>query len=149
MDIVVRTTIAFLFVFLLTRIVGRRELSSFEPFDLILLVMLGDLVQQGITQSDFSVTGLMLAAGTIALLVVLVSYLGFKFRRLRPILDGEPIVIVQHGEAIESNLRRERLTEEELMSQARLQGIEHMSQIKWAVLERTGEISFIQKQSGS
>jgi uncharacterized membrane protein YcaP (DUF421 family) len=91
----------------------------------------------------------MLAAGTIALLVVLVSYLGFRFRRLRPILDGEPIVIVQHGEAIEANLRRERLTEEELMSQARLQGIEHMSQIKWAVLERTGEISFIQKQSGS
>ena len=149
MDIVVRATVAFFFVFLLTRIVGRRELSSLEPFDLILLVMLGDLVQQGITQSDFSVTGLMLAAGTIALLVVLVSYVGFKFRRLRPILDGEPIVIVQHGEAIEANLRRERVTEEELMSQARLQGIEHMSQIKWAVLERTGEISFIQKQSGS
>jgi len=116
MDIIIRATIAFFFVFLLTRIVGRRELSSLEPFDLILLVMLGDLVQQGITQSDFSVTGLMLAAGTIALLVVLVSYLGFRFRRLRPILDGEPIVIVQHGEAIEANLRRERLTEEWLMS---------------------------------
>ena len=84
MDIVIRATIAFFFVFLLTRIVGRRELSALEPFDLILLVMLGDLVQQGITQSDFSVTGLMLAAGTIALLVVLVSYLGFRFRGLRP-----------------------------------------------------------------
>ena len=149
MDIVFRAAIAFFFVFLLTRIVGRRELSSLEPFDLILLVMLGDLVQQGITQSDFSVTGLMLAAGTIALLVVLVSYLGFRFRRLRPILAGEPIVIVQHGEAIEANLRRERVTVEELMSQARLQGIEHMSQIKWAVLEKTGNISFIQTQSGT
>jgi uncharacterized membrane protein YcaP (DUF421 family) len=149
MDIVIRATIAFCFVFLLTRIVGRRELSSLEPFDLILLVMLGDLVQQGITQSDFSVTGLMLAAGTIAVLVVLISYLGFRFRRLRPILDGEPIVVVQDGGVIESNLRRERLTEEELMSQARMQGIEHLGQIKWAVLERTGEISFIQKQNGS
>ena len=149
MDIVIRATIAFFFVFLLTRIVGRRELSSLEPFDLILLVMLGDLVQQGITQSDFSVTGLMLAAGTIALLVVSVSYLGFRFRRLRPLLDGEPIVIVQNGEAIGANLRRERLTQEELMSQARLQGIEHMEEIKWAVLEKTGEISFIQKQGSS
>jgi uncharacterized membrane protein YcaP (DUF421 family) len=149
MDIVIRATIAFFFVFLLTRIVGRRELSSLEPFDLILLVMLGDLVQQGITQSDFSVTGLMLAAGTIAVLVVLVSYLGFRFRRLRPLLDGEPIVIVQDGDVIQPNLRRERLTEEELMSQARIQGIEHLNQVKWAVLERTGEISFIQKQSGS
>jgi uncharacterized membrane protein YcaP (DUF421 family) len=80
---------------------------------------------------------------------VLVSYLGFRFRGLRPLLDGEPIVIVQDGEAIDANLRRERLTEEELMSQARLQGIEHIGQIKWAVLERTGEISFIQQQSGS
>jgi uncharacterized membrane protein YcaP (DUF421 family) len=149
MDIVLRATVAFFFVFLLTRIVGRRELSSLEPFDLILLVMLGDLVQQGITQSDFSVTGLMLAAGTIALLVVLISYLGFRFRRLRPLLDGEPIVVVQDGEPIPANLRRERLTEEELMSQARLQGIAHLNQVKWAVLEKTGEISFIQKQSSS
>lgn len=149
MDIVIRATVAFFFVFMLTRIVGRRELSSLEPFDLILLVMLGDLVQQGITQSDFSVTGLMLVAGTIAVLTVLISYLGFRFRRLRPLLDGEPIVVVQDGEAISANLRRERLTEEELMSQARLQGIEHMNQIKWAVLEKTGEISFIQTQSSS
>jgi len=149
LDIVIRATIAFFFIFLLTRIVGRRELSSLEPFDLILLVMLGDLVQQGITQSDFSVTGLLLAAGTISLLVVLVSYLGFRFRALRPILDGEPIVIVQNGEAIQDNLRRERLTEEELMSQARLQGIEHLKQVKWAVLEKTGEISFIQQQDSS
>lgn len=143
MDIVVRAALAFLFIFILTRILGRRELNSLEPFDLILLVMLGDLVQQGITQSDFSVTGLMLAAGTIALMTVLISYLGFRFRRLRPILDGEPIVIVQDGKPIDANLRRERLTEEELMSQARLQGIENLDQIKWAVLEKTGAVSFI------
>jgi uncharacterized membrane protein YcaP (DUF421 family) len=149
MDIVIRAVVAFLFVFLLTRIVGRRELSSLEPFDLILLVMLGDLVQQGITQSDFSVVGLMLAAGTIAVMTVVISYLGFRFRRLRPILDGEPIVVVQDGKAISQNLRRERVTEEELMSQARLQGIENMDQIKWAVLEKTGAISFIQKSNGS
>ena len=68
MDIVFRATIAFLFIFLLTRIVGRRELGSLEPFDLIMLIVLGDLVQQGVTQSDYSVTGLVLAGGTIALM---------------------------------------------------------------------------------
>ncbi|MDX6466811.1 MAG: hypothetical protein QOI27_1851, partial [Gaiellaceae bacterium] len=72
MDVVARAAVGFAFVFLLTRIVGRRELSTLEPFDLIMLVVLGDLVQQGITQSDMSVTGLVLAAGTIAVLTVVV-----------------------------------------------------------------------------
>ena len=68
MDIVLRAVLAFGFIFFLTRVVGRRELSSLEPFDLIMLIVLGDLVQQGVTQSDYSVTGLVLAAGTIALM---------------------------------------------------------------------------------
>ncbi|MDX6487139.1 MAG: hypothetical protein QOF43_2292 [Gaiellaceae bacterium] len=148
MDIVVRAAIAFCFVFLLTRIVGRRELSSLEPFDLILLVMLGDLVQQGVTQSDMSVTGMMLAAGTIALMTVLVSYLSFKFRALRPLLDGEPLVILQDGKAIDRNLRRERLTIEEVQQAARIQQVGSLDDVEWAVLEKTGEISFI-KKSGS
>src|SRR5512132_1197307 len=103
MDIVVRAAFAFAFIFFLTRIVGRRELSSLEPFDLIMLIVLGDLVQQGVTQSDYSITGLVLAAGTIALLQVLVSYLNFRFRRLQPLLEGEPIVLVEDGRVLEQN----------------------------------------------
>jgi uncharacterized membrane protein YcaP (DUF421 family) len=145
MDIIIRTTIAFSFVFLLTRVVGRRELSQLEPFDLIMLIMMGDLVQQGVTQSDYSVTGMFLAAGTLALMTVLVSYLSFRFKRLRPILDGEPLVIVQDGKAIEGNLKRERLTIEEVAQEARLQQIASLDEVEWAVLERTGSISFIKK----
>jgi len=148
MDIVIRAAIAFSFVFLLTRIVGRRELSSLEPFDLIMLIMMGDLVQQGVTQSDYSVTGIFLAAGTLALMTVLVSYLSFRFKRLRPILDGEPLVIVQDGKAIDGNLKRERLTIEEVAQQARIQQIASLAEVEWAVLERSGAISFI-KKSGS
>jgi uncharacterized membrane protein YcaP (DUF421 family) len=145
MDIVVRAIVAFAFVFLLTRIVGRRELSSLEPFDLIMLVVLGDLVQQGITQSDMSVTGIVLAAGTIALLTVLVSYLSFRFRSLRPILEGEPIVIVQDVKMLDGNMKRERLTPEEVAAQARLQQIASLEDVQWAVLETSGTISFIKK----
>ena len=143
MDIVLRAGIAFLFVFFLTRVIGRRELSSMEPFDLILLIVLGDLIQQGITQSDYSVTGLVLAATTMGLLTVFFSYLSFKFPRLRPVLDGEPIVIVHDGEPIWGNLRRERLTVEEVMAEARQQQIESLEKVKWAVLETSGKISFI------
>ena len=148
MDIVIRAAIAFSFVFLLTRVVGRRELSQLEPFDLIMLIMMGDLVQQGVTQSDYSVTGIFLAAGTLALMTVLVSYLSFRFKRLRPILDGEPLVIVQDGKVIDGNLKRERLTIEEVAQEARIQQIASLNDVEWAVLERTGEISFI-KRSGS
>lgn len=143
MDIALRAAFAFGFIFFLTRVVGRRELGSMEPFDLILLIVLGDLVQQGVTQSDYSLVGLAVAASTMALLTVLVSYLSFRFPRLRPVLEGNPVVIVQDGEPIEANLHRERLTLDEVMAQARLQQIESLSEIKWAVLETGGQISFI------
>lgn len=145
MDIVIRAAVAFSFIFFLTRVIGRRELNTLEPFDLILLVMLGDLVQQGVTQNDFSVTGLLLAASTVAALTVLVSYLSYRFRRLRPVLDGEPIILVENGQAISQNLRRERLTLEEIAAEARGQQIASLDQIKWAVLETSGQISFIEK----
>src|SRR4051794_13453730 len=118
MDIVIRATIIFLFVFLLTRLLGRRELNSLEPFDLILLVVTGDLVQQGVTQNDESLTGAILAISTIGLLTVALSYLSFRFKRMRPILNGEPIVLIEEGKLIEANLRRQRLTREEIGAEA-------------------------------
>lgn len=145
MDLVLRAAIAFFFIFLLMRIVGRRELSSLEPFDLILLIVLGDLVQQGITQSDYSVTGLILAAGTISLLTVAVSYVSFRLPRTRPLLEGQPLVVIQDGEVLENNIRRERLTREELAEAARLQQISSLTDVSWAILEKSGQISFIKK----
>ncbi len=145
MDLVLRAILGFFFVLFLARVVGRRELGSLEPFDLILLVMIGDLVQQGITQNDFSLTGLVLVGGTIALLTVLVSYTSFRFPRLRPLIDGEPVIVVEDGEPIDRNLRRNRITHEELAAAARQEGVESLEQVRWAVLETSGAISFIRK----
>jgi uncharacterized membrane protein YcaP (DUF421 family) len=145
MDLVLRSIVLFVFVYVLTRIIGRRELSSLEPFDLILLIVLGDAIQQGLTQDDYSVTGAVLVIGTLALLQVFTSTLSFKFPRLRPILEGEPVIVVEDGRPIEKNLRRERLTVEEIAAQARTQQIESLDDIKWAVLETSGQISFIKK----
>jgi uncharacterized membrane protein YcaP (DUF421 family) len=148
MDIVLRAAVAFLFVFALTRILGRRELNSLEPFDLILLVMMGDLVQQGVTQNDFSVTGLLLAGGTVGAMTVVFSFLSFRVARLRPLLDGEPVILVDDGRLIERNLKRERLTPGEVAAEARLQQIASIGDIRWAVLETNGQISFIPKKDG-
>ena len=143
MDLVVRAAVGFLFVFFLTRIVGRRELSSLEPFDLIMLVMIGDLVQQGITQNDFSVTGMLLVGSTVALMTVAVSYATFRFPRARPLLEGEPVIVLQDGKPIDRNLRRNRITHEELAAAARQQQFGSLEDLQWAVLETSGQISFI------
>jgi uncharacterized membrane protein YcaP (DUF421 family) len=145
MDLVLRSIALFFFVFLLTRVVGRRELSSLEPFDLILLIVLGDAIQQGLTQDDYSVTGAVLVVTTIALLQVAISFAGYRFRFLRPVLEGEPTVIIQDGKPIERNLRRERLTPEEVAAAARQQQIASLADVRWAVLETNGTISFLPK----
>jgi uncharacterized membrane protein YcaP (DUF421 family) len=145
MDLVIRATVIFFFIFLVTRIVGRRQLSSLEPFDVIMLVVIGDLVQQGITQSDNSVTGALTVIATIGLLSVFVAWVAFRFKRVRLVTDGEPIILVENGTPIERNLRRERLTIEEIEEQARQQQIESVDDLRWAILETDGQISCISK----
>jgi uncharacterized membrane protein YcaP (DUF421 family) len=108
-------------------------------------VMSGDLVQQGVTQNDFSVTGSFLAVGTIGVLTVLFSYLPWRFQVLRPVLEGVPAILMQDGDVVEKNLRRHRLTQEEIAAAARVQNIGSLSQVRWAVLETNGQISFVKK----
>jgi uncharacterized membrane protein YcaP (DUF421 family) len=143
MDLVIRATVVFFFVFLVTRVVGRRELSQLEPFDLILLVVVGDLVQQGVTQSDESVTGALIVIATITVLSIAVSWVSFRSRRVRVITEGEPIVLVQDGRPIERNMRRERITLEDIQEEARQVQIASVADLRWAILEDGGRISCI------
>jgi uncharacterized membrane protein YcaP (DUF421 family) len=143
MDLVFRTIIAFAVIVLVTRVAGKRELSSMEPFDLVLLVVIGDLIQQGVTQNDFSVTGMTIVLVTLTLMTVLLAYANFRFRWLRPALEGGVVVLIENGRILERNLRRERLTLEEVEAQARLQQIDSLDRVRLAVLENNGRISFI------
>src|SRR3954452_9040592 len=107
MDLVLRATFVFVLILIVTRAVGRRELSSMEPFDMILLVVIGDLVQQGVTQSDYSLTAATSVTAALALMTLFTAWLSFRVRRLRPALEGEPVVIVADGRVIERNLHRQ------------------------------------------
>jgi uncharacterized membrane protein YcaP (DUF421 family) len=148
MDLALRAVFIYFFIYLLMRIVGRRELSSLGPFDIILLVVIGDAVQQGLTQDDYSLTGAVIVVTAIALLQVFTSYLSFRFSFLRPVLEGKPIVIVQDGKPIEANLRRERLTVDEVMEEARSSAqISSLDEIQYAIIESNGSISFLEKKS--
>jgi uncharacterized membrane protein YcaP (DUF421 family) len=143
MDLVLRTIFVFVVILLITRAVGRRELSSMEPFDLILLVVIGDLVQQGVTQSDYSLTGATTVIVTMAVLVVATAYLSYRFKRLRPLLEGEPTLLIADGTILERNLGRQRMTVDEIQAEARQQSIGSLDDVRFAVLETNGKLSFI------
>src|SRR5262245_51489672 len=123
MDIVIRAVIVFVFVSLVLRALGKRELSEMTSFELVLLVVIGDLVQQSITQHDTSLTAAVLAISTIALLILAQSYVAFRWSRTRPVLEGEPHVVITQGRVLEQSLRRERMTLDDLKVAARQQGI--------------------------
>jgi uncharacterized membrane protein YcaP (DUF421 family) len=148
MDIVLRSALVFFFIMIVMRLIGRRELSSLQPFDLLILVVIADFVQQGVTQQDYSVTGAVLAVGTFSLLIVVTSWISWRFPRTRPLLDGNPVVLVEDGKPIDDNLRRERISLEEIAAQARVHQIDSIRKIRWAILETNGSMSIIPK-SGS
>ena len=145
MDIVLRAIVLYAFVVFVMRVIGRRELSSMTPFDLVLLIVLGDAIQQGLTQDDYSVTGAVLAIATIAALQVLTSYLSYRSRSARKVFEGQPIVLVERGELVENNLKRERMTPDEVAEEMRQQQIASLNEVEWGILEANGSISFIKK----
>jgi uncharacterized membrane protein YcaP (DUF421 family) len=144
-DIVLRAAFLYFFVVFIMRVIGRRELSSMTPFDLILLIVLGDAIQQGLTQDDYSVTGAVIAVSTIATLQVFTSYLSYRSDKARKVLEGLPLVLVDRGELVRENLKRERMTEDEVSEEMRQQQIGSLDDVEWAILEANGSISFIKK----
>ncbi len=149
MDVIVRASVLYLFVLVITRALGRRELAEMTPFELVVLVVMGDLIQQGVTQEDYSITGAMLAVSTMAMWSLVFSYLAFRKRRIREIVEGEPALICVDGAPVKEVLEVHRLSVEDLLDEARTQGIAHLSEVRFAVVEPGGTFSFVRKEQGS
>ena len=145
MDIVFRASVTFVALYLLLRLLGKREIGQLTPFELVVIVVMGDLVQQGVTHNDFSLTGSILAISTFAFWALVMSWATYLSPRLERLLDGQPRVIIRDGELIERNLRRDRITRGEVEAEMRLAGIARMRDVAWAILETQGKISFIRK----
>jgi uncharacterized membrane protein YcaP (DUF421 family) len=143
MEIVVRATVIFFFLWVLTRSLGKRELAEMTAFELVVLVVMGDLVQQAVTQEDMSLAGAFLAVGTIALWVGFFSWVGFRFRRARPVVEGSAQIIVREGEPQLELMRIERVTLDEVLEAARNQGIADLAMVRIGILEPDGRFSFL------
>ena len=147
MELVLRATVIYFFLWAVTRGIGKRELSEMTAFELILLVVMGDLIQQGVTQEDMSVTGAILAVSTLAFWIIVFAYLTYKFKRVRPALEGVPVVVVRDGEPLLAAMAVERVTLEELKEEARDQGLDDLASVRFGVLEPDGKFSFIKADS--
>jgi uncharacterized membrane protein YcaP (DUF421 family) len=142
-EIVYRAAVLYLFLFFLTRVLGKKELGQMSAFELVLLLVMGDLVQQGVTQEDYSVTGAMLAIGTFGVLILVGSYVSFRFPRTRSALEGIPAVIVRDGRLEKQVMHLERLTDTEVMEALREQGIDDLADVRVGLLEADGKFSFL------
>jgi len=142
-EIVVRSLVIYVFLWLLLRALGKRELGEMSAFELLLLVVLGDIVQQGITQQDYSATSAMLAAGTIGLFILATSYVTFRSRHARDLFEGLPSVVVRSGRFVDEVIDVERLTHDEVLESARQRGIRDLQDVEVAILEPDGRLSFV------
>jgi len=142
MEIVFRALVLFFFLWVVTRAVGRSSLGELSTFQLLLYVVMGDLVQQAITQQDYSVTSGILAISVFALMTVAFGWISWRFPRSRPFIKGLPVIIVKDGEPRVDAMAQERMTLDDLYAQARQQGIRRLGEIDLAVMETDGKISF-------
>ena len=143
MELVLRTAVVYVLLWAVIRGTGKRELSELGPFDLVLLIVLGDVVQQAVTQEDMSITGGLIVLSTMALIVVAVGELIRRSARARRIVEGNPTTVVRDGVTESEAMRVERLPMADLLEAARSKGIDDLASVRYAILEPNGRFSFI------
>lgn len=146
MEIVARATIVFFFMFVLMRGMKRRTISDLSPLEMILLVVLGDIVQSGVTQEDYSLSGVVLAVSTFAFWISILNWITWRSEKARVALEGVPLVIIEDGKPVYATLELEKIPIAEVNEAARQEGIGDLADVKIGILEVSGRFSFIRKE---
>lgn len=149
MDSILRAVAIYAILMIIFRISGKRSLAQITTFDFVLLLVIGEATQQALLGDDFSLTNATLVIITLLGLDIALSMLQERFSFLTPWIEDVPLVLVDEGEMLKSHMEKTRISEADILHAARsTQGLERMDQIKYAVLERTGEVSIIAKKQG-
>lgn len=147
MELVARATVVFWFLWIVVRGSGKRSLAELTPLDLLLVVVIGDFVQQGVTQEDMSITGALVAVSVFVVWTLLADAMGRRWPRAATVLAGDPIVVLRDGDPLIDRLRRERVSLGDLEEAARMEGFGNLSDIAFGVLETDGRFSFVPKSA--
>lgn len=147
MDTILRAAAVYIAVLLLLRLAGRRTVAEMTPFDLVMLLIIGDATQQAILGNDFSMTTAFLVVATLIVIDVGLSIAKRRVRFVAKLLEGVPMVVVENGNPLRDRMRRARISLEDVMQSAReSHGLERLDQIKFAVLEISGGISIVPRE---
>ena len=134
-------------LFSMLRLLGKRELSKLTPFELVVLIVMGDLIQQGVTHNYFSPTVAIIAICTFPFWETILSWFTYLSPRAERLLEGQPCVIIRSGQFLNGNLSRDRMTRGEVETEMQIAGISNLDDVAWGILERNGRISFIKRQA--
>lgn len=152
LEIILRGTVMYIALFILLRVVLKRQTGSLRMTDLLLITLIADASQNAMAGEYKSVPGGILLVSTILFWSYTFDWLGFKFSWFRHLTEPPPLRLIQEGKLLRKNMRRELITEEELKSQLREQGLEDLTQVKEAFMESDGHISIVpseeKKQAG-
>lgn len=144
-EFIVRAVVIYLFLLVSLRLSGKRQIGQLSPFDFILLLVLSNAVQNSMNGGDNSMIGGMISALTLIFLNYLLGHLTYKYRNLEHIIDGSPRFLVKYGSKDQKVFDQEKITTHEFEASMRQAGIESVDEIKFALIENTGAISFIRK----
>jgi uncharacterized membrane protein YcaP (DUF421 family) len=148
MESILRAAAVYVMLLILFRVAGRRTLSEMTSFDFVLILIIGDATQQGVLGDDFSLTNALLVVITLLTIDVAISLWKQRSDAANRLIEGVPTVLVDHGRPLRALMDKARVREEEILEAARrMQGLERMEQIKFAVLEVSGGISIIPNES--
>ena len=148
MDTVWRVTAAYFFLMFALRAIGKRDLGKLAPFDLVVILLIPELLSQSLVREDFSLTNGFIGVATLLALVFLPSAASYLSKRVSRAVEGRPAVLVQHGSLVPDAMNRERVSPDEIFAQMHKSGLEHISQVKWGILETDGSISFVPREQG-
>ena len=143
---VLRACAIYVLVMVLVRVSGKRAVGQFTPFDLVLLILIGNAVQNGINGGDNSLTGAAIMATTLIALNYCVAFVTSRSRKVEKFVEGEPVVLARNGTLFEGVLRRELISREDFREALRMNGVEEVSEVELALLETNGSISVVKKR---
>lgn len=149
METVIRIAVIYLVILVGLRLLGKRELSQLTPLELVTLMLIPEIVSQSMIGEDFSITNGVIGITTVFSVVFLTSLLKQKVTAVERIIEGKATLLVARGKFIEENLNKERITPDEVFGEMHKSGLEHLKQVKWAILETDGKISIVPKDTNS
>jgi uncharacterized membrane protein YcaP (DUF421 family) len=148
LELIIRGAVVYVVLFALLRFIGKKHVGELSSFDLVILLIISETVDGSLIGDDHSLTGGLISAATLVVIVQVVGYLTWRFRKIERLVEGVPRILVRHGEVNNSVMNSEQVTRAELLEALRREGYSSLTNVQFAILETDGSITLGSRKSG-